>query len=178
MAAAHSFLSLERFESLYRDQKPYFEYWFGEAIQKEMPTTMHGVTQVALSVLLVQRGWKPATEVRLKISALANPVPDLIADAKRLQIPYPTEPFDLCVEILSPGDDLRKLFQKAAHYLDWEIGTVWIIDPTQRRAYSMSREAPVPVEVNAGGELTAGSANTLSLPLNELFAEADKMLGN
>jgi Uma2 family endonuclease len=178
MAAAHSFLSLERFESLYRDQKPYFEYWFGKAIQKEASETLHGVFQGTLGMLLIQRGWKAATEVRLKISALANPVPDLIADAKRLQIPYPTEPFDLCIEILSPGDDPRKLFQKAAHYLDWQIGTVWIINPEERRAYSMWRQAPVPVEIDAEGELTAGSAHTLKLPLNELFAEADKMLGN
>ncbi len=118
MAAANSFLSLERFENLYREQKPHVEYWFGEAIPKDMPTSLHGILQWILAMLLAQRGWKTATEVRLKLSALAHPVPDVIADAKRIQLPYPTESFDLCAEILSPGDDPRKMFQKAAHYLD------------------------------------------------------------
>ena len=167
MSAAYSFLSLERFEALDREQKPHFEYRFGEAIQKAMPTSLHGVFQWILAMLLARRGWKAATEVRLKLSALAHPVSDVIADAKRIQFPYPTEPFDLCIEILSPGDELRKLFQKAAHYLDWGIGCVWILDPEQRKAYSMSGESPVPVEVDATGCLTAGSEMAPSLPLCE-----------
>jgi len=178
MAAAQSFLSLARFETLYENQKPHYEYWFGEAIQKDMPTSLHGIVQPLLAMLLYQRGWKAATEVRLKLSALAQPVPDVIADAKRIQLPYPTEPFDLCIEILSPGDEIRKVFPKAAHYLDWGIASVWIIDPDQRKAYSMTRESPSPVEVDMAGSLTAGTAEAaISLTLKELFAEVDKMLG-
>ncbi len=112
MAAVPTFLSLEGFEELYRGEKPHFEYWFGAAIQKSMPTLLHGILQSVLAMLLIQRGWKSATEVRLKISSLAHPVPDLIADHARFQAPYPTEPFDLCVEILSPADDLGKIVQK------------------------------------------------------------------
>jgi Uma2 family endonuclease len=121
MAAAPGFLSLEQFERLYQDEKPHFEYWFGSVEQKATPTSLHGVLQIVLAMLLIKRGWKTASEVRLKISSVAHPVPDLIADRKRIQGPYPTEPLDLCIEILSPGDDLKKTFQKAAHYLDGEL---------------------------------------------------------
>ena len=174
MAATYGFLSLEQFEALYREQKPHVEYWFGEAVPKNMPTSLHGVYQWILAMLLAQRGWKAATEVRLKLSALAHPVPDVIADSRRIQLPYPTEPFDLCIEIISPGDDRRKVFQKAAHYLDWGIGSVWIIDPEQRKAFSMSRDSAVPVELDSTGTLTAGSNCTL--PLEDLFREVDKIL--
>ncbi len=37
MATVTQPLSLEEFRSRYRQQKPYFEYWFGEPIQKTMP---------------------------------------------------------------------------------------------------------------------------------------------
>ncbi len=40
--AVDSFLTPQRFEQLYSDDcKPYFEYWFGEAIQKSVPTVLH-----------------------------------------------------------------------------------------------------------------------------------------
>jgi Uma2 family endonuclease len=178
MAAAPGFLSLEQFERLYQNEKPHFEYWFGGVEQKAMPTSLHGVLQVVLAMLLMRRGWKTASEVRLKISSVAHPVPDVIADRKRIQTPYPTEPFDLCIEILSPSDDLKGTFQKAAHYLDWGIRCVWIIDGERRKAYVMSLESPNPIELGVSETLTAGSGAQVSLPLSELFAEVDKNLGS
>lgn len=176
MAAAPSFLSLEQFESLYRGEKPHFEYWFGEAIQKSMPTSLHGVFQWVLAMLLFRQGWKASSEVRLKLSAHAHPVPDLIADRFRIQNPYPTEPFDLCVEILSPNEDLRRTFQKAAHYLDWGIGCVWIIDPDRRMAYIMSAAHPNPIELKSSDSLTAGPKSQPLFSLSELLAEVDAVL--
>jgi hypothetical protein len=41
MAVAVQPLTLEEFRARYQDQKPYFEYWFGEAIQKTVPTWLH-----------------------------------------------------------------------------------------------------------------------------------------
>jgi Uma2 family endonuclease len=178
MAAAQGYISLARFEKLYKDQKPYYEYWFGEAIQKAMPTALHGTFQPVLAMILFQRGWKAATEVRLKLSEMAQPIPDLIADARRIEFPYPTEPFDLCVEILSPDDDIQVTFQKCAHYLDWRIGSAWIIDPIKRKAHIMTLESPAPVELDTNGVLTAGRVDArVSIPLAELFGVVDKMVG-
>ncbi len=174
----NSFLTPERFEQLYSDEKPNVEYWFGEAIQKSMPTVVHGAMQWVLAMLLARRGWKASTEVRLKISKVAHPVPDVVANSTPLQDPYPTEPFDLCVEILSPGDNLREMFIKAAHYLDWGIRSVWIIDPKKSSAYMMSLENPQPVPVGMSSCLVAGSGEEeVFIPLSELFAEVDKQLG-
>ncbi len=175
-AAVNSFLSPERFEQLYSDDcKPYFEYWFGEAIQKSVPTSLHSTIALVISMLLLRRGWKALPEVRLKLSQVAHPVPDVVASTKAFQDPYPTEPFELCVEILSPGDKLTGLFSKAAHYLDWGIETVWIIDPKEHTAFSMSVHNPQPIPVGMSGCLTAGSGeHELSIPLSELFGEVDK----
>ncbi len=179
MSAAHSFLTPERFEQLYSDDcKPYFEYWFGEAIQKSMPTLLHGVMQLVLGMLLMKRGWRASAEVRLKISKVAYPVPDIIASSGLLEGPYPTDGFELCVEILSPRDNVGKMFNKCAHYLDWGIGTVWIIDPKKRVAFSMSIENPQPIPVGMSGCLVAGSGEReVIIPLSELFAETEKQMG-
>ena len=178
-AAVHGFLTPERFEQLYTDEcKPYFEYWFGEAIQKSMPSLIHGAMQLAIAMLLIRRGWLAVTEVRLKVAKLAYPVPDVIASRRPFQDPYPTEPFDLCVEILSRGDSVRQMFNKCAHYLEWGIGTVWIIDPKKGRAYAMSIANPQPMLVTMSGCLTAGSGDDeMIIPLSEIFAETDKNLG-
>ena len=175
MAAAQSYLSLDQFEELYSDKKPHFEYWFGEAVQKSMPTLLHGMVQWILAMLLAREGWNVGTEVRLKISAVAHPVPDLVANHKAIAGPYPTERFDLCVEILSPADNLRSALTKAAHYLDWGIGTVWLLDPEQQKAYSISLLAPQPVEIGIGGHLCAGSDDSsIQISVQEIFDEVAK----
>ncbi len=179
MSAAQSFLTAEQFEELYSDEvKPHFEYWFGEAIQKSMPTLVHGIIQFVISMLLAKRGWMAAPEVRLKISKIAHPVPDVVANSTPLQNPHPTDPFDLCIEILSPRDKMPKLFQKAAHYLDWGIRSVWIIDPNNRNAYMMSIDNPQPIPVDMSGFLQAGAGDArISISLSKLFAETERQLG-
>jgi Uma2 family endonuclease len=175
MASVAQFLTLQQFEQAYEGEKPYYEYWFGEAIQKSVPTSLHGTTQMLLGMLLMERGWKAASEVKLKLSPFANPIPDLIADPDPVESPYPTKPFALCIEILSPGDDLRRVFQKGAHYLDWGILTVWIVDPDQRKAYCMTRTEPQPKQLFLSDFLTAESG--LLLPMRELFEQLDKLSG-
>jgi Uma2 family endonuclease len=172
-SAPGQFLTLEQFDEAYRDKKPYFEYWFGEAIQKSMPTSSHGSFQILLGMLLMARGWKAASEVRLKLSTFANPILDLVADPNPIECPYPTRPFALCVEILSPGDDLPRVFQKGAHYLDWGIQTVWIIDPDLRKAYCMNQTNPQPVQIFMSDYLSAQPE--LAIPVRELFDQLDAL---
>lgn len=174
--AVNSFLTPERFEQIYSDDcKLYFEYWFGEAIQKSTPTAIHSALAFVIATLLLKRGWKALPEVRMKLAQLAHPVPDVVADSKPLQSPYLTKPFGLGVEILSPGDKLSKIFIKAAHYLDWGIQTVWIIDPQKQIAFSMSAQNPQPVPVTMSGFLTAGSGEQeISILLADIFGEVEK----
>ena len=172
MAAVPTFLSLDAFEAQYGDRKPYHEYWFGEAFEKTVPTILHSVVQHFVVQLLLLRGYFATGEARLKISKVAQPIPDVIANPTLVTLPYPTEPFEVAVEILSPGDDLKRTFTKGAHYLDWKISFVWIIDPEKRIAFQMSQADPVP---HAATELTA-SQQLKPIALAELWAEVDRLL--
>ncbi|MGC2659151.1 MAG: Uma2 family endonuclease [Bryobacteraceae bacterium] len=176
MATAPSYLTVDQFERLYGHKKPYYEYWYGEAIQKPRATLLHSYIQGLLFMFLKSFGWRVGTEVTLRISPVAHPIPDLAADPGHIEGPYPSKPVALCIEILSPQDDLRQVVRKAAHYLDWGIKQVWIIDPQDRRAFSMSLDSPAPVEIPSDGRLVAGPESEISISLSELFAEADKML--
>jgi Uma2 family endonuclease len=173
-AAVTPSLSLEEFHRLYDSIKPYCEYWFGEIKQKSVPTSLHGAVQFSLMLLLRARGWNSLPEVRLKLVPDAEPIPDIIASPTRIEQPYPTSPIELCIEIRSPGDLLKDIFEKGKHYLAWGIRNVWIIDPEARTAWMMTPDHPNGIWVHPDESLKTDSGLVISLP--EVFAEADKLI--
>jgi Uma2 family endonuclease len=170
MAAQLSPLSLEEFHSLYDGAKPAYEFWYGSAIRKPMPTVLHGIIQALIIVLLEKAGWNTASEVRLKVRSEAEPVPDVIAIRDQFTSLYPTAAPELCVEILSPSDTLAKALDKAHRYILWGTQSVWIIDPEKRTAWTLS---PEPEWIAPNGSLRVGET---SIDLPSLFAEVDRKL--
>ena len=73
MATVTQPLTLAEFRSRYRNQKPYFEYWFGEAVQKSMPTWLHAALQVIICQALRRAGYKSGSEVELRSILNGNP---------------------------------------------------------------------------------------------------------
>lgn len=64
-------LSLEEFHRLYDGVKPNYEYWFGEATPKAIPTVLHSTVQLALILILARRGWRALPELTLKMGSEA-----------------------------------------------------------------------------------------------------------
>jgi Uma2 family endonuclease len=174
MSAATTPLSLEEFHRLYDGVKPYREYWFGEAIPKPLANSLHGAVQFVLMLLLRMRGWNVASEVTLKLVPDAEPIPDVVASREKIEQPYPTKPVELCIEIRSPQDSLKKLFKKGKYYLSWGVYTVWIIDPEAGTAWMMKAEHPDGIWIHPDGSLVADPDVIINLP--ELFTEVDKMV--
>jgi Uma2 family endonuclease len=174
MAAQPVPLNLEEFHALYDGAKPAYEYWHGAAVQKPMPTVLHGIVQVILALLLEKAGWNTASEVRLKVAPEAEPVPDLIAVRGKFTGRYPTEAPALCVEILSPRDTLAKTLEKAGSYISWRSQCVWIIDPEKRTAWTVSTGAEnEPIWIAPNGTLRIEET---AIELQLLFAEVDRKL--
>jgi Uma2 family endonuclease len=155
MAAQSRPLTLEQFHALYDGAKPAFEYWHGDAIQKSTPTVLHGIVQAILIMLLEKAGWNTASEVRLKISTDAEPIPDVIPVRGKYKSAYPSVAPELCIEIMSPADTLEKALKKGNAYISWGSQCVWIIDPEKRTAWSVSREGSVEPRWIAPTELSA-----------------------
>jgi Uma2 family endonuclease len=166
MATVTQPLSLEEFRSRYRQQKPYFEFWFGEAIQKTMPTWLHGVLQRIMCDALCRAGYRSGSEVELRIDPQWEPVPDVVATLKPVK-DYPTEPVEIVVEILSSDDKLGQVMKKCQQYK--RIGTerVFVLDPVEKLGW----------EWNAG---SLEAISQLSLPngfvlaLDEIWRQLDE----
>lgn len=174
MAAQPSPLTIQEFHKLYDGAKPAYEYWFGQAVQKSMPTLLHGVVRLIIATLLEKSGWNTSLEVRLKVVLDAEPVPDVIAIRGKFKGPYPTTAPELCIEILSPRDTLPKALEKAKQYISWECRCVWIIDPEKRTAWTLTPEqASEPTWISPSGVLQIG--NTV-IELDVLFSEVDRKL--
>lgn len=174
MAAQPVPLTLEEFHSLHGEAKPAYEYWHGVAVQKKMPTVLHGIVQAILIMLLEKAGWNTASEVRLKIASDAEPVPDVIAVQGKFKGRYPTTAPALCIEILSPRDTLATTLEKASTYIAWGSQCVWIIDPEKRTAWSLSPDAvDGPTWVAPNRLLRIAET---SIELTTLFAEVDRKL--
>jgi Uma2 family endonuclease len=135
-AVAERKLSLEEFHSRYGEEKPYFEYWDGEAVQKSMPTRLHGLIEEILVRLLGVLGFDSGSEITIKLDPAYEPIPDVIAAEEQLGDPYPTEPFEVVIEILSPQDPFSRVLRKCRLYEKWGIRQVIVVDPQERLVWS------------------------------------------
>src|SRR5579875_1491528 len=111
MATVTRPLTLEEFRYRYAYEKPYYEYWFGEAVQKSVPTWLHAVLQQLLCELLRQAGYKSGPEVELRIVDDWQPKPDVIG-VTSMETEYPEKPFEIVAEVLSPDDPMPRVFEK------------------------------------------------------------------
>jgi Uma2 family endonuclease len=68
-AVAECKLSVEEFHARYDGEKPFFEYWDGEAVQKSMPTWLHGLIRKILLNSLDGLGYESGPEVKLKLDS-------------------------------------------------------------------------------------------------------------
>ena len=165
-AVAERRLSLQAFHARYDGEKPYFEYWDGEAVQKSMPTWLHGLIQGILVQLLKAVGYQAGSEITLKLNPSYEPIPDVIAIEGPLRGSYPTDPFEVVIEILSPDDPFSRVLRKCRLYETWGIRQVVVVDPEARVVWRFENGSAKETDVIA----TRGERVVLA---RELWAEVD-----
>ena len=168
-ALAEAKLSLEEFRSRFGGEKPYYEYWDGEAVQKSMPTWLHSVFQLTLGQLLYELGLKSASELTLRLSSKYEPVPDVVGMVGPITESYPTKAFEIVVEILSPDDPFSRVLRKCKLYESWGIRQIVVIDPQTWVVWRFSDGVPQESNIVA----TNGSR---ILTAETLWAEVDRRL--
>ena len=171
MAAGTQLLTLEEFRLRYGNEKPYYEYWFGEAIQKAVQTTAHGVLQQILCFLLRTLGYKAGSEIELRIDPDWQPKPDVLASLARLERPYPTKPVEMVMEVLSPTDAMSRVYEKCQNYERIGIQQIFVLDPEFRKAWEWSQEKQNLERID-----TLRLTNGKSVELAEVWQELDKEL--
>jgi Uma2 family endonuclease len=148
-AVAEKKLSLEEFHARYDGEKPYYEYWDGEAVQKSMATFLHGLIQGILIQLLRGIGYASASEVTLKLVPAYELIPDVIAVEGAIGGPYPTTPFDVVIEILSPRDSFSRVLRKCRLHERWGIRQIVVVDPAERLVWRFENGVPQETDVIA-----------------------------
>jgi Uma2 family endonuclease len=142
-------LTLEGFRIRYAGEKPHYEYWAGEAIQKSHATWLHGRTQKVVMRLLDDIGYESLPEVTLRLDSEYEPVPDVIAVESPFPQPYPTRAFAVVAEILSPDDPFSRVLRKCGLYERWGIQQIVVIDPAARVVWSFENGTLIETEVLA-----------------------------
>ena len=134
-------------EYLRYSEKPNCEYKDGVIYPKAMPTKFHSIIQRALLRFFEALGVEAFPELTVQISPTKYLVPDVVM-ATDFPGPYPTDPVQLCCEILSPEDRLGTMIGKCEEYHAWGVPFCWVIDPVKRTAWEYHHSAE-PVRVAA-----------------------------
>jgi Uma2 family endonuclease len=161
-------LSLEGFHERYAGEKPYFEFWNGEAVQKSFPTLQHSRCQMFVAQLLGCIGYDSGFEITIKLDPAYELVPDVIAAEGRITDPYPTEPFEVVVEILSPDDSFSRVLQKCRLYKTLGIRQVGLVDPNDRVVWSFENGLLQETDIIA-------RRDALVITARQLWAEVDQL---
>jgi Uma2 family endonuclease len=168
IATPRSRLTLEEFRERYAGEKPYYEYWFGEAIQKSVPTWLHALLQKILCMFLDRAGYESGTELELRIDPEWQPKPDVTA-ALVVEEPYPTHPVDIVAEVLSPEDRMSRVYEKCQHYARIGIAKIYVFDPGLRYAWEWNRETE-----NLERISTMHLPHGQTIEVGEIWRELDK----
>jgi Uma2 family endonuclease len=161
-------LTFEQFQALYGkgddgdgDYDGY-EYWYGEALPRSMPTWVHSLLQQIIGRLLTDAGYIAASELELRIDPDAFPRPDVVATKTKPTGRYPSTGLEVAVEIVSDADDLATAKRKSRKYQEWGFGAIYIVDPSDRSVVEWRDEAATPVTKLA------------SIPVERIWDELNK----
>jgi Uma2 family endonuclease len=137
MATATTHLTLEEFDQQYGHESGW-EYWFGEAVRKPVPTWYHAILQIVLSNLLFEAGYFAGGEIDLKVDPDWQPRPDVLGNTA-ISGRYPTQPVDIVIEVLS-DDQFRYLTDKCGHYQRIGIERIYVADPEERKLWKWNSD--------------------------------------
>ena len=135
MAAFAEKLTLLEFQSKYSSGERSYEFWYGEAVAKSMPTWIHGLLEGIILQLLNEAGYVAGCEVELRIVPDAHPKPDVIATSGEIKEAYPTKAVDVVVEILSTDDSMPYVLEKCEAYRTWGFQYIYLVNPDSRQLF-------------------------------------------
>ena len=130
------------------------EYAQGEKWEKPLPNKYHSDLQLELGLALRQYGrqsgnGKPFSEWHHRFGPEEDKriyVPDLafVRAPRHTQVPdYADRASDVMIEIVSPSESASRLTAKVEFYLQNGTGSVWVVDPQERRVDVYSPGKPM-----------------------------------
>jgi len=167
-AAVPTFLSIEQY--LNTTYRPDVDYVDGHIEERNLGDTDHGKIQKRLLILLSLReeewGVEALPETRVQVSPTRFRVPDVCVvrggDADESTV---TSAPLLCLEVLSPGQALAAVRERAQDFFNMGVSEIWVFDPPSQTAYVC---LPDSVTEYKDGTLRLGGT-PIELSLAEVF---------
>ena len=156
-------------EYLSTDYGPDCDFVDGVLEDRNVGRKDHSKAQAALASSLYAQRHALGTHVflaqRVQISGTRYRAPDIcVTIGEPDEQVFTTPPF-LCIEILSPEDQMRRVLVKIADYLQLGVPFVWVIDPRKRTAtVYTAKEVYSPED----GVLRTQNPD-IAVPLSDLF---------
>ena len=162
MPATTALISIEEYlTTMYR---PDCDYVDGEVQERNLGEWDHGTLQLRLGAYLLGRSreWNihTMTEMRIRVSAARVRIPDIcVVLATHPRQPVLLTPPFLCIEVLSPSDNLARVHRRIEDFRVFGVPYTWLINTESRQAWVNSNEV-------VDGVLRAGH---IEVPIAELF---------
>ena len=166
--ATATFVSPEQY--LATSYRPDCDYVDGEVLERILGTKDHSRLQRELLLWFGRIGGLAAfPEQRIRVSSGRFRVPDVCVTG----LPEPdeqvfTRPPYICIEVLSPEDTFPRLQQRLDDYLDFGVPNIWVLDPSLRRAWRVTREG----HFEALDGVLRTQDSSITMPIAELFPAA------
>ncbi len=141
MAPTTRQLTVDEYDRRYGHESGW-EYWFGEARRKPVPTYLHGILAGLLLDLLRRAGYVASVEAELRNVPDWHPRPDVAGVLGEVEGKYPIKPIDVAFEVLSDDDDI---VTKCRNYSRIEIPQVFVFDAEAKTIARWNSQALVPV---------------------------------
>ncbi|HEV8412731.1 MAG TPA: Uma2 family endonuclease [Bryobacteraceae bacterium] len=167
--ASRTLISVE--EYLRTSYRPDCEYVDGEVVERNVGEKSHAKLQKAILLYLSARekelGIWVIQEQRVQVSAKRFRIPDICVTLGEPNEEIFRQPPFICIEILSPEDRWPRIQQRMDDYLAMGVPYVWVLDPSNKAAYSASPSEKT--QQVTGGALKTQNPS-VELPLSEIFA--------
>src|SRR6185312_7059398 len=140
------------------------EYRDGALVERAWPDYLHGKVQGLLfmffAMLRSRLSLYPSVETRFKMRPNLVLIPDVAVFNPNEPTGTPETPPLIAIEVLSLEDRMSAVREKLEEYRAWGVPHVWLVDPHQRRLYSLDDNL---IEKNA---LTVPELDIELLPRN------------
>jgi len=125
------------------EYEPDCEYLDGAVEERNVGEGKHSETQTLLVMLLGPRvknqGFKVRVEQRIQLSNSKIRIPDVCVLPLDDKDEVVQSPPVLWIEVLSPEDRWGRVQAKIDDCLQFGVGTLWIVDPYSRQAWSATQ---------------------------------------
>jgi Uma2 family endonuclease len=131
-------------EYLTTDYSPDVDYVDGVLEDRNEGQRKHAIVQTLIAGFLLRLrqalGVLVVVEQRIKVSPTRYRVPDVCVMAKDPGEEVFTTPPFLCVEVVSPDDQMSRMQEKINDYLRMGVSYVWIVDPYLGKAWTHTND--------------------------------------